>query len=123
LPNLLYAQTNAGSLSGRVEDGSASALPGVTVTATNSSTGFNRTVITETDGSYRFQSLPVGTYEVTADLAGFGTLTTRNVEINVSTDRTLNITLKQATVKEQITVTAASPLIETTPAIGTVVSQ
>ena len=123
LPNLLFAQTNAGSLSGHIADGSGAALPGVTVTATNAATGFNRTVITETDGSYRFASLPIGTYDVTADLAGFGSLTTRNVEINVSTDRTLNITLKQATVKEQITVTAASPLIETTPAIGTVVSQ
>jgi len=123
LPNLLFAQTNAGSLSGRVSDGSGAALPGVTVTATNEATGFNRTVISETDGSYRFASLPIGTYDVTADLAGFGSLTTKNVEVNVSTDRTLNITLKQATVKEQITVTAASPLIETTPAIGTVVSQ
>src|SRR3954447_12255773 len=123
LPNLLFAQTNAGSLSGRVSDGSGAALPGVTVTASNAATGFNRTVVTETDGTYRFPSLPIGVYEVTADLAGFGTLTTRNVEVNVSTDRTLNITLKQATVKEQITVTAASPLIETTPSIGTVVSQ
>jgi hypothetical protein len=123
LPNLLFAQTNAGSLSGRVSDGSGAALPGVTLTATNASTGFNRTVISETDGSYRFASLPIGTYDVTADLAGFGSLTTKNVEVNVSTDRTLNVTLKQASVKEQITVTAASPLIETTPAIGTVVSQ
>jgi len=123
LPNLLFAQTNAGSLSGRVSDTTGAGLPGVTVTATNSSTGFNRTVITETDGSYRFQSLPVGTYEVLADLAGFGSVDTRNVEVNVSTDRTLNVTLKQASVKEQITVTAASPLIEMTPAIGTVVSQ
>jgi hypothetical protein len=123
LPQLLFAQTNAGSLSGVVSDASGGALPGVTVTATNSSTGFNRSVVTGPDGSYRFQSLPVGTYEVTADLAGFGSVTTRNVEVNVSTDRSLNVTLKQATVKEQITVTAASPLIETTPAIGTVVSQ
>jgi carboxypeptidase family protein/TonB-dependent receptor-like protein len=123
LPNLLFAQTNAGSLSGRVSDDSGAALPGVTMTATNAATGFNRTVITETDGSYRFASLPIGTYDVTADLNGFGSVTTRNVEVNVSTDRTLNVTLKQATVKEQITVTAASPLIETTPAIGTVVSQ
>lgn len=123
LPQLLFAQTNAGSLSGNVSDASGAALPGVTVTATNSSTGFNRTVVTETDGTYRFQSLPVGTYEVTADLAGFGSVTTRNVEVNVATDRNLNVILKQATVKEQITVTAASPLIETTPAIGTVVSQ
>ena len=123
LPQLALAQTNAGSLSGHVSDPSGAILPGVTVTATNNSTGFNRTVITETDGSYRFASLPVGTYDVTADLAGFGSVTTRNVEVNVSTDRTLNVTLKQASVKEQITVTAAAPLIETTPAIGTVVSQ
>ncbi|MEA2162617.1 MAG: hypothetical protein QOK37_744 [Thermoanaerobaculia bacterium] len=123
LPQLLFAQTNAGSLSGTVSHASGGALPGVTVTATNSATGFNRSVVTGADGSYRFQSLPVGTYEVNADLAGFGSVTTRNVEVNVSTDRSLDVTLKQAAVKEQITVTAASPLIETTPAIGTVVSQ
>jgi hypothetical protein len=110
-------------LSGHVTDANGAALPGVTVTAANGATGFTRSVVTETDGSYRFQSLPVGTYEVTADLAGFGAVSTRNVEINVSTDRALNVTLKQAAVKEQITVTASSPLIETTPAIGTVVSQ
>jgi hypothetical protein len=122
VPTLLFAQTNAGSLSGRVTDANGGALPGVTVTATNGATGFNRSVVTASDGSYRFQSLPVGTYEVTADLAGFGAVTTRNVEINVSTDRGMNVTLKQASVKESITVTASSPLIETTPAIGTVVS-
>jgi hypothetical protein len=123
LPQMLFAQTNAGSLSGRVSDATGGALPGVSVTATNHGTGFNRTVVTESDGSFRFQSLPVGTYDVNAELSGFGSVTTRNVEINVSTDRTLNVGLKQASVKEQITVTAASPLIETTPAIGTVVSQ
>ena len=123
LPQLLFAQTNAGSLSGRVSDASGGALPGVTVAATNNATGFNRTVVTESDGSYRFQSLPVGVYDVNADLAGFGSVTTRNVEVNVATDRALNVTLKQASVKEQITVTAASPLIETTPAVSTVVSQ
>jgi Carboxypeptidase regulatory-like domain/TonB dependent receptor-like, beta-barrel len=123
LPQLLFAQTNAGSLSGRVNDASGGALPGVTVTATNSATGFNRSVVTEADGSYRFQSLPVGTYDVNADLAGFASVTTRNVEINVSADRALNVSLKQAAVKEQITVTVAAPLIETTPAVGIVVSQ
>jgi hypothetical protein len=123
LPQLLFAQTNAGSLSGRVIDASGGALPGVTITATNGSTGFNRNVVTEVDGAYRFQSLPVGTYEVTADLSGFSAVTTRGVEINVSTDRALNITLKQASVKEQITVTVSAPLIETTPATGRVVSQ
>lgn len=123
LPQLVFAQTSAGSLSGRVSDPSGGALPGVTVAATDHSTGFNRIVVTESDGSYRFLSLPVGTYEVTADLSGFASVTTRKVEVNVAADRALNISLRPAAVKEQITVTAAEPLIETTPAVATVVSQ
>jgi hypothetical protein len=123
MPAVLLAQTSGASLSGRVADESGGALPGVTVTATNTATGFTRATVTATDGTYRFPSLPAGTYTVTADLSGFASVTTRNLELNVSTERTLNVSLKQAAVKEQITVTAQSPLVETTPAIGTVVSQ
>jgi hypothetical protein len=117
------AQTGGASLGGRVTDESGGALPGVTVTATNSATGFSRSAVTASDGSYRFPSLPVGTYSVNVDLSGFASVTTRNVELNVSQDRELNVTLKQAAVKEQITVTASSPLVETTPAVSTVISQ
>ena len=118
-----FAQATGGALHGRVTDESGGALPGVTITATNNATGFSRTTVTGSDGGYSLPLLPVGTYTVVADLAGFASVTTRNVELQVSTDRSLNVTLKQAAVKEQITVTAQAPLVETTPAIGTVVSQ
>ncbi|HMC21711.1 MAG TPA: TonB-dependent receptor, partial [Thermoanaerobaculia bacterium] len=118
-----FAQTGGAGLGGTVTDASGGALPGVTVTATHNATGFNRSVVTGTDGAYRFPSLPVGTYTVTADLSGFASVTTRNVELNVAQERELNIALKQAAVKEQITVTASAPLVETTPAVSTVVSQ
>jgi hypothetical protein len=98
-------------------------LPGVTVTATNNATGFTRSTVAGSNGSYYFPSLPVGTYTVVADLSGFASVTTRNVELNVAQERELNITLKQAAVKEQITVTAQAPLVETTPAVSTVISQ
>ena len=123
IPSLVLAQSNAASLAGRVAEESGGALPGVTVTATNNATGFSRSVVTGSDGAYRFPSLPVGTYSVVADLSGFSSVTTRNVELNVSQERTINVTLRQAAVKEQITVTAAAPLVETTPAIATVISQ
>ena len=123
VPQLVFGQTGGASLAGRVDDGSGGALPGVTVTVTNNETGFTRSVVTGSDGSYRFPSLPPGLYTVTADLAGFATVTTRNVELNVSTERELNIALKPASVKEQITVTAQAPLVETTPAIGTTISE
>ncbi len=123
IPAALFAQTGGAALRGRVDDVSAGTLPGVTVTATNNATGFSRSTVTGSDGGYYFASLPVGTYTVVADLSGFASVTTRNVELNVSQERELNITLKQAAVKEQITVTAQAPLVETTPAVSTVISQ
>jgi len=123
IPAALLAQTGSSALGGRVTDASGGALPGVTVTATHTATGFSRTVVTGADGGYRFASLPVGTYNVVADLSGFASVTTRNVELNVAQERELNIALRQAAVKEQITVTAQAPLVETTPAVSTVISQ
>jgi len=119
----VFAQTGSSTLSGRITDATGAALPGVTVTATNDATGFTRTVVADADGAYRLPSLLPGMYTVVADLSGFGTLTTNKVEVNVATDRTLNVTLKPAAMKEQITVTAESPLVATSPSVGTVVSQ
>lgn len=119
----MFAQGTGGALVGRVTDETGAAIPGVTVTATNDATGISRTVVTSSDGSYRFTSLPVGTYTVVADLSGFSTTTTKNVSVVVATDNTRNITLKQGAVKEQITVTAEAPLVATSPSVGTVVSQ
>src|SRR4029079_5345135 len=121
--SMLFAQSTSSSMSGRVMDESGGALPGVTITATEDSTGFTRSTVPATDGSYRFLGLPVGTYTVTTDLSGFNTVTTKNVVLNVATERTFNVTLRQASMKEQITVTADAPLIASEPSIGTVVSQ
>ena len=123
LASSALAQSSGASLGGRVADETGAALPGVSITATNSATGFARTEVTSSDGRYRFPSLPVGRYTVVADLSGFASVTRPNVELNVATARELNFTLRQAAVKEQITVTAESPLIATEPAVGTIVSQ
>ena len=50
-------------------------------------------------------------------------MTTKRVEVQVATERTINVTLKTAAVSEQITVTAEAPLVATSPSVGTVVSQ
>lgn len=123
LPAALMAQTSSAALSGRILDPTGAAIPGVTITATNVATGFSRTTVSASDGTYRFATLPVGTYRVTAELSGFGSVTVENVELNVATDRPLDINLTQAAVQESITVTADAPLVATSPAVGTVVSQ
>jgi hypothetical protein len=67
----LHAQSTTGRISGTVMDSSGAVLPGVTVTVTQQGTGLNRTATTDPTGSYVFVSLPVGTYDVSAELSGF----------------------------------------------------
>lgn len=117
-----FAQGNA-ELSGRVVDEQGGGIPGVTVTASNTDTGLKRVVVTDESGAYRFPALPVGTYGVTAELGGFGTVVNRDVKLTVATDRHLDVTLKPAAISESITITAETPLIQSSPAGGTVVSQ
>src|SRR3977135_1059916 len=49
---------------------SAAALPGVTVVATQTATGFRREVVTDDRGSYAFLNLPIGPYRLEATLTG-----------------------------------------------------
>ena len=65
------AQQTTGTITGRVLDPQNAAIPGATVTAKSPSTGFVRTVVSDTEGVYRLSALPVGLYDLTAELSGF----------------------------------------------------
>ena len=66
----VYAQTDTGSIDGRVFDEQKAAMPGVTVTAKNTATGFIRTATTGGTGTYHIEALPPGTYDVSAEIEG-----------------------------------------------------
>ena len=117
------AQTSGASLAGRVKDKDGAAMPGDTITATNADTGLDRTTVTDAEGNFNLPALPVGSYTVQAELSGFATVTVEAVRLNVATTRTLEIELSNASVEEQITVVDEAPLVQTTPSIGTVVSE
>src|SRR4029078_9728388 len=72
----LLAQSPAtgGALEGVISAESGAVLRGVTVTVRNTLTGVARKTSSDSAGVYRAPLLPVGTYEVTAALSGFGTL-------------------------------------------------
>src|SRR5262249_17746356 len=98
-------------------------LPGVTISATQKDTGLNRVTTTTTDGTFHLGGLPVGLYKVTAELSGFATVNVDDVKITVATDRAIEVTMSPSTVSESITGVDEAPLVQTTAAIGTVVSQ
>jgi outer membrane receptor protein involved in Fe transport len=117
------AQTAGASLVGHIKDKDGAPLPGVTVTARNNDTGLDRVTVSGGDGTFTLPSLPIGVYTVTAELSGFATVTVEEVRLNVATTRTIEIEMSTATVEEQITVVDEAPLVQTTPSIGTVVSE
>ena len=123
LPGAAFAQSSGGSISGNVNDGSGGALPGATVTATNIDTGLDRVGVTVEDGTFRLAALPAGRYNVRIELSGFAPVVVENVQVNVATDRALEVTLGGSAVEETITVVDEAPLVATEPSIGTVVSQ
>ena len=108
------AQQTAGNINGRVLDEQGAAVPGATVTATETATGFSRTVVSDATGNFKLMSLPVGTYDVRAELQGFQPLMTKGIIVNVSVTVTIDLKLSVAKLTEDVTVTGQTPLIETT---------
>jgi hypothetical protein len=109
-----WAQSFRGSIRGQVTDPSGSVIAGAKLTAKNIGTGLQRETTTGSDGGYVLAELPAGEYTVTAESAGLSP-TAQNVMVNVGLDTTANFDLtKVQQRKEQLTVTAEAPVIETT---------
>jgi outer membrane receptor for ferrienterochelin and colicin len=123
LPGRVWAQSDTGSIDGRVFDESKAPIPGAAVTARNTATGLTRTATTSASGTYHVASLPAGRYDITSELAGFSTQIQQGVDVQVASATTVDFTLKVATVAETITVTGEARLIQTTTSdIGQVIT-
>src|SRR5947208_1133486 len=78
------AQTVTGTMQGTVTDRSGGAIPGVTVTVRNVETGLERVLVTDKQGFFNAAFLPVGRYNVQAELAGFGAMRHQNVRVDLN---------------------------------------
>jgi hypothetical protein len=108
-----FSQTGAGKITGTVVDPDGVAIPGVSIYLTGEKIG-KMTAVTSEDGHFRFLNLPVGkNYEVRFEMAGFNTVVRSGIDIWIGSTTEVNITLEPATIEEQITVVARSPLVDT----------
>ena len=110
-------------INGTVRDASGGALPGVTVTATQTATGLKRETTTDENGSYVITSLPVGPYYIDASLQGFRTGRITGLVLEVSANPSINITLELGQIEETVSVQGNASLVETrSPGIGQVIT-
>lgn len=111
------AQVQTGSILVRVTDDQGATVPGVLLTLTSPVLVAGTTTgVTDSAGVYRFPSLLPGTYQVRLELQGFRGVIRENIQVQVGQTTPLDLKLQVATVAETVTVTGASPVVDTTTA-------
>jgi outer membrane receptor protein involved in Fe transport len=108
------AQSVTGSIQGLVVDQSGAVLPGVTVTVTNTATGSTRATVTDATGTFRAELLPVGPYELSADLSGFAPRKQPGINLTIAAELTFRIEMRMGSLAEAVTVTGEPAIVETT---------
>jgi hypothetical protein len=107
------AQQQTGEIYGRAADTSGAVLPGATVTVAGPALIQPRVAVTSETGTYRIPELPIGTYTVTFELAGFRTTAVQDIRVTIGFRAQVNASLELSTVQETVTVSGASPLVDT----------
>src|SRR6516164_8007772 len=108
---LSVAQVNLGVITGTVRDKAGAVVAGGTVTAKNVDTSFERTVQTNSLGSYIMPALPLGTYEVTITSQAFSTYNQRT-QVTVGGQTTVDATLGIAAASTTVEVSAQAAGVE-----------
>ena len=116
-----WAQATA-QINGTVTDTSSGVLPGATVTAIQTDTGFRREVVTDATGSFTLTNLPIGPYRLEVTLQGFRTYAQTGIVLEISSNPVIAVTLELGQLAETVSVEASAPLVETrNSAIGGVI--
>ena len=114
LSGVAWAQSQAinGNIEGVVRDTSGAVLPGVTVTVTHVATGATRVVVSDGSGTYRAALLPLGTYQVRAELQGFRSVERTGVSLSAGQTAVISFQLSVGGIEEVVQVTADSAIAE-----------
>ena len=108
----LWAQAVWGSITGYVSDPSGAAIPGASVTVTNSATGVATKVLTDPAGLYTATNLPPGEYSLAVEAQGFKRFVQERIRLVVDSTVRFDAELEIGAMTQEISVTAAPPLLK-----------
>ena len=103
-----WAQTVTGSIRGSVVDQTGAALPGAQISARNINTGVVTTTVSDSSGAYNMQTLPIGTYVVSAKKTGFKITANRAFSLEIDQIARIDLKLEVGEVTTTISVAADS---------------
>lgn len=117
---LAFTQTFSSSITGLIHDPSGATVSGAKVELKNTETNDVREATSSSDGSYQFQNLDPGTYEVTVEARGFSTYTKSNMLLRAHTAAAVNVDLQVGSTQQKVEVTGESLLVDTQSANNSV---
>lgn len=121
-PRQGFSQIETGGITGTVKDSSGAVVPNVPVELINQATSVSSTVRSTGSGTYVFSSVQPGTYRLHVQAQGFKEFLDTGIVVNVQHTDTIDILLAAGDVKQEVTVSAAAPLLQTEDAsVGTTV--
>jgi hypothetical protein len=120
--SLAYGQATA-SFEGTVSDKVGAVVSGATVRAIAQGTGLTRETKTDDSGHYLIPLLPVETYTIHVESAGFQATEQRDIRLQVDEHREINFALNPASVSSTVEVSATEVAVETAnPTLGQVIT-
>ena len=121
LPAVPASAQTLGTIRGRVIDESGGAMPGASVEVSSPAlVSGSQSGTTDGDGIYNISNLPIGEYRVAFELSGFQQVIQTGIVITAGFTAAINVTMKVGSLQETLTVTGASPVVDTTRTTPTV---
>jgi hypothetical protein len=118
-----WSQEVTASITGTISDQSAAALTGATVTATSQERGQTYTAVTNASGLYRIAQLPVGSYAIKVEKAGFAVASVPPFVLTLNQVARIDIAMKVGQASETVEVSAGAPVLKTeTTQVDTIIN-
>ena len=118
-----WSQEVTASITGTISDQSGAAVLGATVTATSQERGQTYTALTNDSGLYRIAQLPVGSYSLKVEKAGFASASHPPFVLTLNQVARVDVAMKVGQASETVEVTGAAPVLETeTTQVDTVIN-
>src|SRR6476646_176684 len=113
IPAFVFAQGGRSTILGTVSDETGAAVPRVSITVVNTGTPLKRTAVTDDRGDFEVPALDIGTYEVSAQAAGFRQAVVQNVRLEVDQRSRVDIRLQVGELTQQVQVVAEASQVQT----------
>jgi len=107
------AQKDTGGLAGVVKDPSGAVIAGAKVGIADTERGAELATTTNAQGEFVFSPLKIGSYQITAEKAGFKKTVAGPIVVNVDERPAVNLVLSVGSIHEVVNVTTQASLLQT----------